>query len=46
MVGRKAGTAAPPAPAKLTPVDREVARLRGQIAAAAAEAACAADPSR
>jgi hypothetical protein len=48
MVGQKAGTAAPPAPAKLTPaakgvVDQFVARLRGQIAA---EAAGAADPSR
>ena len=39
MVGPKAGTAALPA-------DKEVARLRGQIAAAAAEAAGAADPSR
>ena len=40
MVGPKAGTAAPPA-------DKGVARLRGQIAAAAAEAAAgAADPFR
>src|SRR5271163_1397888 len=49
-VEQKAGTAAPPEPAKLTPADRKVvelfvARLRRQIAAEAAEAA-AADPSQ
>jgi hypothetical protein len=45
-VEQKAGGAAPPEPAKLTATDREVvdlfvARLRGQIAAEAAEAAAA-----
>jgi hypothetical protein len=45
-VEQKAGTAAPPEPAKLTAPDREVvelfvARLRRQIAAEAAEAAAA-----
>jgi hypothetical protein len=50
-VEQKAGTAAPPEPAKLTAPDREVvellvARLRRQIAVEAAEAAAAgaADP--
>jgi hypothetical protein len=48
-VEQKAGTAAPPEPAKLTGPDLEVvgllaARLRRQIAAEAAEATAAADP--
>ena len=47
-VEQKAGATAPPAPAKLTPADKEdveqvIARLRQQIAAAAEAAA---DPCR
>jgi Family of unknown function (DUF5681) len=49
-VEQKAGGAAPREPARLSPADREVveqfiARLRRQIAAEAAEAAAAGDPS-
>jgi hypothetical protein len=49
-VEQKAGAAAPREPARLSPADREVleqfiARLRRQIAAEAAEAAPAGDPS-